>query len=232
VTALLEWVIRNDAAGAEEAAAEFIAARLGRAARRRGTATLAVSGGRSPWGMFARLAALDIDWSAVHLFQVDERIVPAGHEARNWRSLLANPLVHRIPPDHRHPMPVEMEDPELAAGRYAKTLAAWAGTPPQLDVVHLGLGEDGHTASLFAGDPLLQEQQRRAGVSGLHAGYRRLSLTLPVLNGARCVVWFVVGAARREALARLRAGDVSIPAARVQQERAVCFADREAAPEP
>ncbi len=96
--------------------------------------------------------------------------------------------------------------------------------------MHLGIGADGHTASLFAGDPLLEETQCPVGVSGRHAHYRRLSLTLPTLSQARCIIWFAVGAARREALARLFSRDDSIPASQVEQERAVCFTDSEAAP--
>jgi 6-phosphogluconolactonase len=126
--------------------------------------------------------------------------VPLDHEARNWKRFLANPLARCIPHANRHAMPVEIEDSEIAAGQYAKTLTEWAGEPPALDVVHLGIGEDGHTASLFADDPLSQEKQRWVGVSHRYESYRRLSLTLPVLNRAQCVVWFAVGAARREAI--------------------------------
>ena len=120
-------------------------------------------------------------------------------------------------------MQVEIEDPELAARLYAKTLCDWAGEPPVLDVPHLGIGEDGYTASLFADDPLLEEEQHWIGVSRPHENYRRLSLTLPVLDRARCIVWFVVGAARREPLACFFARDLAIPANRLQSERAICF---------
>ena len=226
----MEWVQCKDVAAAERAAAEFIASRLAQAARKRRLATLALSGGRTPWGMFTQLAAQELRWGDVHVFQVDERIVPPDHEARNWKRFLASPLARRVPDANRHAMPVEFGNPDLAACRYANTLIERAGDPPMLDVVHLGLGADGHTASLFAGDPLLEEEHDWVGASGKHQGHRRLSLTLPALDVARCVVWFAVGATRRDAVRRLLAGDPSIPASRVERERATCFTDPEAAP--
>lgn len=219
----MDWVTSEDMATAELAAAQLIARRLTQAMRERGRATFAISGGQTPWGMFERLSAQDVSWSGVHIFQVDERLVPLDHEARNWRQVLANPLARCIPSANQHPMPVEIDDPEQAADQYAETLIEWTGESPTLDVVHLGLGEDGHTASLFAGDPLLEETQRWVGVSQRHRGYRRISLTLPMLNQARCVVWFAVGAARRVVKSLLLARDPTIPASRVQRERATCF---------
>lgn len=226
----MDWVTSEDVATTERAAAEFIAARLHEAIEGRGRATLAVSGGTTPWRMFGRLADSVLDWRAVHLFQVDERIVPADDDARNWMHLLATPLAARVSAAHRHPMPVEMADPELAAIRYAATLAATCGDPPVLDVVHLGLGDDGHTASLFAGDPLLEETRRDVGVSLPREGLARITLTRPALDRARHLVWLVLGAARQPAVARLFAADQSIPAGRVARERATCFTDPAAAP--
>lgn len=227
----MEWITSKNVATAEHAAAEFIATRLTQAAHERGRATLAISGGRTPWGMFERLAAQEVPWNDVRIFQVDERIVPLDHEARNWKRFLANPLARRILEANCHAMPVEIEDPERAAGQYANTLIERAGEPPALDVVHLGIGADGHTASLFADDPLLEEKQRWVGVSRPYENYRRLSLTLPVLNRARCVVWFAVGAARRGAITRLFVRDAAIPASHVERDRAICFTDADAAPE-
>src|SRR5690606_38355539 len=140
-----------------------------------------------------------VEWDRVHILQVDERVVPLDDDARNWSHFLEGSLAERIPKQNRHPMPVE-EDAELAVGRYSATLIQWAGVPPQLDVVHLGIGEDGHTASLFADDVLLQDRRRWGGVGKGYEGHRRLILTLPVLNSARSVVWFDVGAGRREIL--------------------------------
>ena len=226
----MEWVTSASVAAAEQAAAQFIARQLREAVRERGRATLAVSGGRTPWGMLDELAAQDVTWSAVHLLQVDERIVPLDQEARNWKGFLAGTLAARIPLDNQHAMPVELGDPEMAASRYARTLRECSGEPPTLDVVHLGVGADGHTASLFADDSPFQETQRPVAVSRSYEGHPRLTLTLPVLNRARCVVWFVVGGARRAALARLLNGDRAIPASHVRRDRATCFTDREAAP--
>jgi 6-phosphogluconolactonase len=226
----MEWVTGEDVATTEQAAAEFIAARLREAIAARGRATLAVSGGTTPWRMFGRLAGSVLDWGAVHLLQVDERIVPAADDARNWKRLLATPLAARVPMAQRHPMPVEMQDPELAAAHYAVTLTRTCGDPPVLDVVQLGIGDDGHTASLFAGDPLLDETGREVGVSQPREGIARLTLTRPALDRARCVVWLALGAARQPAVARLFAADQSIPASRVARERATCFTDPAAAP--
>jgi|JRYD01.1.fsa_nt_gb 6-phosphogluconolactonase len=226
----MRWVTGEDVATTEQAAAEFIAAELGRSIRERGRATLAVSGGRTPWGMFGRLAALELEWTRIHLFQADERIAPANDAARNWTQFSATTLLARIPVAQRHPMPVEIADARVAADRYAASLAAACGEPAVLDVVHLGLGDDGHTASLFAGDALLGENARDVGVSGPHAGLCRLSLTLPALNRARCVVWLALGAGRQRAVARLFAADRTMPASLVARERATAFTDPEAAP--
>jgi 6-phosphogluconolactonase len=226
----MEWIIGESVAAAERAAAEFIARHLAQAVLERGRAALAISGGRSPWGMLDRLAAQPLTWDAVHLFQVDERFAPAGDEARNWTQFLAGELASRLPPANLHPMPVEIEEPEAAASRYAGTLSEWAGESHALDVVHLGIGADGHTASLFAGDAPLRETQRPVAVSRSHEGFRRLTLTLPALNRARSVVWFAVGAPRRAVLTRLFNGDAAIPAGLVRRDRAACFADRAAAP--
>lgn len=225
----MESITSETVAGAERAAAEFIARHLFQAMRERGLASLAISGGRSPWGMLDQLAAQAVTWSAVHLFQVDERIAPPGDKARNWTRFLASALARRLPPANLHPMPVEIEGPETAADWYAGTLAEWTGEPPVLDVAHLGIGADGHTASLFSGDSPLRETQRSVAVSRSYKGFRRLTLTLPVINRARCVVWFAVGAARRATLTRLFNGDTAIPASLVQRDRAACFTDHAAA---
>jgi 6-phosphogluconolactonase len=230
LSAGVKWVTCSDVAAAERAASRYLAMRLGEATRERGRATFAISGGRTPWGLFGQLASQDVDWGAVHLFQVDERIAPGHPEASNWERFRANPLAQRIPDTQQHAMPVWIDDAQAAARHYETTLISGTGEPPTLDVVHLGIGADGHTASLFADDPLSQESGRWVGVSRIHERYRRLTLTLPTLNRARCVVWFATGAERRNALTRLAAGDPSIPASLVQRDRATCFVDAEASP--
>lgn len=213
----------EDATAADHAAADFIAQRLWQAIDARGGATFAMSGGSTPWHMFERLAAEDVPWVKVTLFQVDERVVPLGDEARNWSRFLQNGLASRVPKINCHAMPVETDDMNAAAAEYASILTDVAGDPPVLDVVHLGIGEDGHTASLFAGDPLLEESRQLVGVSKPYQGHHRLSLTLPVLNKARSIVWLATGAERQKVLHQLREGDVQIPAGRVSRDQAVVF---------
>ena len=176
--------------------------------------------------MLQLLAKEDIPWSDVHLFQVDERVAPAGSPDRNLTQLLEN-LVARIelPPGHLHAMPVEETDLESAAKRYAATLQEVAGNPATLDLVHLGLGADGHTASLVPGDPALEIDDADVAVSAPYQGRRRMTLTLPALNRALRVLWVVTGAGKAEALARLRRGDRLIPAGRVRGDRTVVVTD-------
>ncbi|MEX2497219.1 MAG: 6-phosphogluconolactonase [Woeseia sp.] len=222
----MDWRSFEDAStGAREAAA-FIASQLRQAVEERGRATFAISGGSTPWDMFERLAAEDVPWTELQIVQVDERIVPLDHEARNWAAFLENPLASRMPQINCHAMPVDLEEIEAAIKEYRSTLTDIAGDPPVLDVVHLGIGEDGHTASLFGGDPLLDERERLVGASRPYEGHRRMSLTLPVLNDARCVVWFAPKSPR-DILERLRKDDTSIPAGRVRRDRAVVFAHRD-----
>ncbi len=228
----MKWIACESVSAAERSAAEFIARQLDSAVRERGRASLAFSGGRSPWGMLDQLAAQPVAWETVQLFQVDERIAPPEDEARNWKRFLAGALARRVPRANWHPMPVEIEAPDAAADRYAKTLAEWTGQPSALDVVHLGIGADGHTASLFAGDSPLEEKYQLVAASRRHEGYRRLTLTIPALAGAGAIVWFAVGAGRRAALTRLRDGDTAIPASLVRRDRAFCFTDSAAAPTP
>jgi 6-phosphogluconolactonase/glucosamine-6-phosphate isomerase/deaminase len=166
----------------------------------------------------------------VHLLQVDERVAPAGDPDRNLTHLRES-LLARAPlrPEHIHAMPVESPDLDLAAAQYARTVAEIAGTPAVLDLVHLGLGPDGHTASLVPGDPVLEVMDRDVALTcGTYQGRRRMTLTYPALNRARRVLWVVTGHDKIDMLARLRAGDRAIPAGRVRQDRARLMADRAA----
>jgi 6-phosphogluconolactonase len=187
---------------------------------------LAISGGATPWLAFSALAEEDVPWDRVHLFQVDERVAPSGNPARNYFHL-KEALIDRIaiPSANVHPMPGEEEDLDAGARRYEAILRQIAGTPPVLDLVQLGLGEDGHTASLFPGDAALLVIDADVAVTGLHRGWRRMTLTFPAINRARCILWLVTGAGKAVALERLRAGDRSIPAGRVRSDRAVLLAD-------
>ena len=168
--------------------------------------------------MVELLAASELDWTHASAFQVDERVAPPGDDARNLTHLvLALPLdLHAS----LRPMPVNDDDLEAAAARYAAEL------PDRLDLVHLGLGPDGHTASLVPGDPVLEVADRAVAVTaGAYQGHRRMTLTYPAINAARRILLLVTGSDKEEALARLRAGDRSIPAGRCDPERMTVVAD-------
>lgn len=211
-----------DAVAAAHRAAAVAAGRLRDAVAERGQATLALSGGRSPAVMVAALADCDVPWGSVHLFQVDERVVPADHPDRNWRGLA--PLVACLPGGNVHPMPVELGHADLA---YAEELRRRAGRSPVLDVIHLGLGTDGHTASLVPGDPALDVVDRPVAFTGEYLGHRRLTLTFPVLNRARQVVWLATGAEKALVVRRLLAADPELVATRVERTRALLVTDVE-----
>jgi len=207
-------------------AAERIAQVARNAVAERGRCALAVSGGTTPWLAFRALAGEDVPWERVHLFQVDERVAHSGDPARNYLHL-KEALIDRIPipAANAHPMPVEEEDLDAGARRYEAILQGIAGTPPVLDLVQLGLGEDGHTASLFPGDAALRIVDADVAVSGLYMGRKRMTLTFPAIDRTRCILWLVTGSEKSAALERLRAGDRSIPAGRVRSDRAVLLAD-------
>lgn len=224
--------VAKTAAAAAEVAARLIATVLGIAIARRTRASLALSGGTSPLPMLQALAREPLDWSAIHVYQVDERVVARGDSARNL-GVLDEVLVWRGPLPRRnlHPMWVDRADLPAAADSYAEELAQVAGDPPILDLVHLGLGGDGHTASLFPGDPVLEVKDRNVALTDEHNGHRRMTLTFPALNRARSVVWFVTGADKAGVVADLYAGGAPFPAGRVARRRAVLVADEAAARE-
>lgn len=222
-------ILENPDAVARKAATMIAdAARTAVAAR--GQFVFAVSGGRTPWLMLRALVDEDVPWSNVHLVQVDERVAPAGHPDRNLTGLHAS-LLSRVPlpPEQLHAMPVDASDLEAAVARYAQTLAEIAGSPPVLDLVHLGLGPDGHTASLVPGDPVLDVSEIDVAITGTYQGRRRMTLTYPIINRSRRILWVVTGDEKTTALMRLRDADPSIPAGRVNQERAQVLADSAAA---
>jgi len=219
-----------DPAAVAQSAARFIAAQAHAAIAERGRFKLAVSGGHTPWAMLRELAALDVDWTNVFLFQVDERVAPPGDDSRNLTHIRES-LTDRValPPANLYPMPVERTDLVAAAAQYAQALATAAGTPPVLDLVHLGLGPDGHTASLVPHDPVLDEDFADVGLTQPYQCQRRMTLTYPMINRARCVMFVVTGSDKVAALAALRRGDGHIPAAHVTGQRLVVMADAAAA---
>lgn len=219
-----------DVVATPELAARHAALHLGGALRtgirERDRACLALSGGASPVPLFRELAQLDLDWSAVHVFQVDERVVPRGDPARNLTTI-EQVLVREgpLPAERLHALPVDADDLAAAAAAYGELLARLAGTPIQLDAIHLGLGADGHTASLFPGDATAQVADRGVAVTGEQAGYRRLTLTYPVLNAARRVVWFATGPGKAAVVQGLAGGTLRAPAGGVNRDGAVLVAD-------
>jgi 6-phosphogluconolactonase len=220
----------SDDESTARAAARFVAAEAATAVATRGQFVIAVSGGRTPWIMLRALGNEDVPWEHIHILQVDERVAPATHPDRNLVHLRKNLLDHSpIRPEQIHAMPVESPDLESAARQYASQLAEIAGSPPMLDLVHLGLGPDGHTASLVPGEPVLHVIDVDVAVTGVYQGRRRMTLTYPIINRARRILWLVTGNEKVGALLRLRQADPSIPAGRILQDRAVIFADRAAA---
>jgi 6-phosphogluconolactonase len=219
-----------DADAVARRAAAIIATEARAAVAARGRFIVAVSGGRTPWLMLRALANEQLPWADVHVLQVDERITPAGDPDRNLTHLRASLLEHApLPPEQIHAMPVETVDLDDAVRRYSATLRALAGTPPVLDLVHLGLGADGHTASLVPGDPVLDVHDADVALTGPYQGRRRMTLTYPILNRARRVLWVVTGQEKTEMLARLRDADPLIPAGRVRRDAALVLVDHAAA---
>jgi 6-phosphogluconolactonase len=219
-----------DAQAAASRAAAIIAQDSRAAVAARGRFIMAVSGGHTPWLMLRALAKEDVPWAGVHVLQIDERVAPDGDPDRNLthlhESLLENAPISR---EQIHAMPVEMPDLEAAVKQYVRTLTGIAGIPAVLDLAHLGLGPDGHTASLVPGDPVLDVTDSDVALTGVYMGRRRMTLTYPILDRSRRILWLVTGSEKVEMLPRLQAGDTTIPAGRVSREQALILADRAAA---
>jgi 6-phosphogluconolactonase len=226
----LKIEVLADAESVARRAAALIAADARSATALRGRFVMAVSGGHTPWIMLRALASETVPWQAVHIVQVDERVAPAGDPDRNLTHLQAS-LLDAVPlrPQQVHAMQVESSDLEAAAKQYAQTLNEIAGSPAVLDLVHLGLGPDGHTASLVPRDPVLEITNSDVSLTGIYQGRRRMTLTYPVINRARHILWVVTGAEKVEMLTRLRNADASIPAGRVRSQDAMVLADSAAA---
>src|SRR6478672_4170381 len=225
----IEVLVDPDAVAARAAA--LIAEEARTAVARRKRFVMAVSGGHTPWIMLRVLAGQEhVPWNNMHVFQVDERVAPQGDADRNFTHLRASLLERApLPPAQVYPMPVEDTDLGAAAKRYATKLGEIAGSPPTLDLVHLGLGPDGHTASLVPGDAVLDVTDADVALTGAYQGRRRMTLTYPIINRSRRILWLVTGSEKAGMFARLRDGDPSIPAGRVRREQALVIADRAAA---
>jgi 6-phosphogluconolactonase len=222
--------VQPNAEAAAKAGAKFIATLARDTIAAREQFVMAVSGGQVPWRMFRLLADEQVQWHAVHLVQVDERVAPAGDADRNLTHLHASLLAHTsLPPHHIHAMPVEDKNLEAAAQNYSRLLQQIAGSPPVLDLVHLGMGPDGHTASLVPGDPILNVTDRDVALTGMYQKHQRMTLTYPILNRARQILWLVSGAEKASAFQRLVNADPSIPAGRIRQDNAMVLVDLAAA---
>lgn len=207
-----------DAEEAAQEAARTIEMAASAAIAERGHFNLAVSGGKTPWRTLEILADSSLNWAKTSLFQVDERIAPTGSPERNLTHLvLSLPLVCQAA---IRPMPVGAEDLETAARSYEYSL------PDQFDLIHLGLGPDGHTASLVPGDRVLDVTDRSVAMTnGEYQGTRRMTLTYPPLDRARRILFLVTGDGKEEALKKLIAGDHSIPAGRVDNPNILTVTD-------
>jgi 6-phosphogluconolactonase len=222
--------VQADADSVAREAARMIALEARAAVADRGRFIVAVSGGHTPWLMLRALADEEVPWKSVHLVQVDERVAPPDHPDRNLTHLRESLLDHApVPPGQVYAMPVNAPDLEVAALQYAATLRGIGGAPLVLDLVHLGLGPDGHTASLVPGDAVLGVTDRDVALAGPYQGRRRMTLTYPALDRSRRILWVVTGDEKVEMLSRLLKADKSIPAGRVRQDNALVLADRAAA---
>lgn len=204
-------------------AAERVAVLSRSAITERGVAHVAFSGGHTPGLMFAALVDMDIPWADVHIWQVDERVAPAGSPERNLTQLRQE-LLRRvpIPATNVHPMPVEAPDLDQAAAAYAAELKALCDGV--LDLVHLGLGDDGHTASWPPHDPVLDVRSVDVAVVGPFHGVKRMTLTPPAVNRARAIFFLVTGRDKNQVVSQLLSGNRALPAARVRREGTVLLA--------
>jgi 6-phosphogluconolactonase len=214
-----ELITLPDASAVARYAARMVADAARQAVADHAVFRFAVSGGHTPWAMFAELANEDVPWTSVEIFQVDERVAPDGDPDRNLTNLRAS---LGGAPAKIIPMPVNDPDLEAAAAHYADEL------PDRFDLVHLGLGPDGHTASLVPGDPVLEVTDRPVALTRPYQGHERMTLTYPGLSRANEVLWLITGEDKKAPLALLLKGDTSIPAGRVEARRSVILADQSA----
>ena len=165
---------------------------------------------------------------------MDERVAPPGDPDRNLTHLKESLLEHApLKPENIHAMPVEEKDLDAAAASYAaRRLQEFAGSPPILDLAHLGLGPDGHTASLVPADAVLDVTDKDVSPTGVYQKRRRMTLTYPMLNRSRRILWLITGPEKVPMLAKLQKKDFSIPAGRISQENALILADQAAAQKP
>ena len=217
--------VLSDSESVAQRAAAIIAEEAWKAIAARGVFVVAVSGGHTPWLMLGDLAGMGIPWQAVLILQVDERVAPAGHTDRNLTHLRESLAKAPLPAEQIYAMPVESSDLDAATAHYCEAIQKIAGKPAVVDLVHLGLGADGHTASLVPNDPVLHIEDADVALSGPYQGRRRMTLTYPAINRARKILWVVTGSEKAEMCRQLLAGYRSIPAGRIRRDRALVLAD-------
>lgn len=225
-------VLANGEALAERAV-EAVVSAAATAIDERGLFVWAVSGGTTPRRMLELLSERsDVDWGRTHLFQVDERLAPDGDADRNATmlddALLTATFLGTNQPAGVWLMPVTGNDPVAASAEYGRQLDAIAGSPVVFDLIQLGLGSDGHTASLIPGDPILQVDDVDVALTGEYQGRRRMSLTWPVLDRAKELLWVIGGASKQRSVEQFLDNDPSIPATLPTQSRATVLLDRAA----
>jgi len=214
-----ELLTFDDDSSLAHAAASYVIGIAQQAVLEKGVFDFAVSGGKTPWAMFAELASLDMPWEHTIMYQVDERVAPEGDSDRNLTNLLKSLGNTRA---LVRPMPVNEVDLDYAVNEYASIL------PARLDLVHLGLGPDGHTASLIPDDPVLEVNDQLIAMTGPYQGHPRMTMTYLALALADQLLWLVTGADKQGPLAKLLDGDTSIPAGRVSAAHSLIMADRSA----
>jgi len=224
-----------DSEALAQRAVEHLVAAAAAAIDERGRFVWAVSGGSTPRRMLQLLSERDdLDWSRTHLFQVDERVAPDGDSDRNATmldtELLTESFLERHTPAGIHLMPVTADDLDEACSGYASLIDRTTGSPAVFDVIQLGMGSDGHTASLIPDDPILGIDDRDVAMSELYQGRTRMSLTWPVLDRAKQLLWVIGGESKVDAVEQFLSNDPSIPATLPTQARALVLLDEAANP--
>lgn len=239
---MTRWTVHPDPGAVAVAAADRVVAAAAAAIEERGAFRVALSGGRTPREVYPLLLEPGrrdaVDWSRVEFFWGDERSVPPDHPESNF-GVAYGMLISQLPgvrADQVHRMPAEAEDIDAAAmgyeGELRLSFGARGSEPPSFDLIWLGMGPDGHCASLFPGTAALEEEARWAVGNWVpQQDTWRMTLTFPVLVAGRDVIFVVTGADKADPIRRIRAGDSGLPAERVSGENVEWIVDRAAAGE-
>lgn len=207
-------------------AAKWISSLAKRKIESKGSFSFALSGGRTPWEMLAKLAQENLPWEKINLFQVDERIAPEGHKDRNltqlFQVLQGTRLMTRL---NIFPMHVISENLQEACEEYAQHIERITGNS-MLDLIHLGMGTDGHTASLIPGDKVCDVGNQMIALTAQpYQGRQRMTMTYPLINQAENILWLITGEEKKEMLVRMLNKDPEIPAGKIKQDQAILMTD-------